>query len=89
MLAARIQGERTAASEGELQSALDKLPHVNIADLKPGETVILTCTRGEDPGRATAITLLAGAESLLKSRGGKAQDLGSWNLDLNMNVGVP
>ncbi len=89
MLAARIQGDRTPSSSSELQSALDRLPHLSVADLKPGETIILTCTRGEDPSRATAITLLAGAEPLLKSKGGKAQDLGSWNLDLNMNVGVP
>ncbi len=88
MLAARIEGD-TSSSSSELQSALDRLPHLNVADLKPGETIILTCTRGEDPSRATAITLLAGAESLLKSKGVKAQDLGSWNLDLNMNVGVP
>jgi hypothetical protein len=35
--------------------------------------------------------LLAGVEPLLKTstRGGQPINLGSWNLDLNMNVGVP
>ncbi len=54
-----------------------------------GEAVVLTCAYGDDPSHATAIMLLAGAESLLKSKDGKAPDLGSWNLDLNMNSGVP
>ncbi len=89
MLEARIQKAGAPSAPGELQAAIDKLPHLGVADLKPGDTVILTCTRGEDPGQATANTLLAGAEALLKSKGGKAVDLGSWNLDLNMSVGVP
>jgi len=39
----------------------------------------------------TAITLLAGVEPLLRtsSKGARTLDLGSWNLDLNMNVGLP
>lgn len=89
MLAARIQGTGAPSQPGELQAAIEKLPHMSISDLKPGETVILTCTRGDDPAHATAITILAGAESLLKSKGGKPVDLGSWNLDLNMGVGMP
>jgi hypothetical protein len=89
MLAARLQGAQAPSSSSDLQSAIEKLPHLSVADLKPGEAVILACTNGEDPSRATAITLLAGAEPLFKSKGGKVLDLGSWNLDLNMNVGVP
>jgi len=35
--------------------------------------------------------VLAGVEPLLKTsvKGGQLVNLGSWNLDLNMNVGVP
>ncbi len=84
-----MQEAGAPSAPGELQAAIDNLPYLGVADLKPGDTVILTCTRGEDPGQATAKTLLAGAEALLKSKGGKAVDLGSWNLDLNMSVGVP
>jgi len=89
ILAARIQGAGAPSSSGEVQAAISKLPPLAIADLKPGEAIILTCTNGDDPSRATAITLLAGAEPLFKSKGGKPLDLGSWNLDLNMSVGVP
>ncbi len=75
----------------DLQSVIEKLPSLSLADLKPGEIVILSCTNNEDPSRVTAITLLAGAEPVLRSssRGGQTLNLGSWNLDLNMNLGVP
>lgn len=75
----------------DLQSAFEKLPALTLADLKPGEAIILSCTKSEDPSRATVITLLAGVELLLRSssKGGRALDLGSWNLDLNMNLGLP
>ena len=70
---------------------IEKLPALSLADLKPGEAVILSCTNNEDPSRVTAIMLLAGVEPVLRSssRGGQALNLSSWNLDLNMNVGVP
>ena len=40
--------------------------------------------------RTVAITLLAGVEPVLKtsSKSGQTLNLGSWNLDLNMNVGL-
>jgi|SRR5262245_49235460 len=58
---------------------------------RPGDAVIISFANSEDVSRVTAITLLAGVEPLLKTstRGGQSINLGSWNLDLNMNVGVP
>jgi len=75
----------------DLQPLIEKLPHLSGADLKPGDAVIISFANSEDVSRVTAITLLAGVESLLKTstRGGQSVNLGSWNLDLNMNVGVP
>jgi hypothetical protein len=97
MLAARLSGN--AGSSGapsqpqsrDLQSAIEKLPPLSLAELKPGETVILGGTKGEDSSRITAITLLAGVEAALKnsSRSGRTLNLGSWNLDLNINIGTP
>jgi hypothetical protein len=94
MLAARLSDN---ASPGQPQGprdlplAIEKLPPLSLADLKPGEAVILGGTKSEDPSRVTAITLLAGVEPVLRasSRSGRALNLGSWNLDLNMNIGVP
>jgi hypothetical protein len=96
LMAMRLQGAKdTSASSGpsqgagDLQAAIERLPHLNLPDLKPGEAILLACSNGEDPLRVTAITLLGGAEPLLMTKGGKTFDLGSWNLDLNMSVGVP
>jgi hypothetical protein len=99
MLAARTGGATAAPAReaspaqrpGDLQTAIETLPPLNLADLKPGEAVIVTCTKNDgDPSRVTAITLLAGIEPLLKasSRSGRALDLGSWNLDLSMSAGM-
>ena len=96
MLAARISGVERAGpperqSPRDVQSIIEALPPFSLADLKPGEAIVISCTNSEDPSRVTAITLLAGVEPLLRasSRGGRGPDIGSWNLDLNMNVGVP
>jgi len=75
----------------DLQTMIEALPALSLADLTPGEAIVLSCTNSEDPSQVTAITLLAGVEPLLwaSSRGGRGPDIGSWNLDLNMNIGVP
>ena len=85
MLAARTAGSR------DVQSAIEALPPLSLTDLKPGDAVIVACTNSDDPSRVTAITVLAGVEPVLRSSpgGSRPLDLGSWNLDLNMNVGAP
>lgn len=84
-------GSQSAQQGGDLQSMIESLPRLTMADIKPGEALILSCTNSENPSRVTAITLLAGVEPLLRasSQAGRAFDLDSWNLDLTMNVGVP
>ncbi len=95
MLAVRIQGGTKPAAPGahpnggDLQSAIERLPQLSLADLKAGEAVLLTGTKGDDPSHVTAVTILAGTGQLLKTKEGKTLDLGSWNLDLDMNVGGP
>jgi len=92
MLAERNkEGKAPDQSPKDMQYLIEKLPPLTLADLKPGDAVIFSYATGEDASRITAITLLAGVEPLLKApgRGGHLVNLGSWNLDLNMNVGVP
>ena len=96
MLTARVTGANgTSGSRvpgpgsGDLASAIERLPRLSLTEMKPGETVLLAGSYGDDPARVTVITLLAGAEPILQSRSGRALDLGSWNLDLNMSAGVP
>ena len=82
---------------GNLQEMLQHLPVTHLNEVKTGETIIVSSTRGADPQQFTAITLLAGAEGLVNMRraslaratasGGAqaSQSMGNWNLgDLSM-----
>jgi hypothetical protein len=44
---------------------LERLPTIAIADVKVGDTIIVSSTQGVDPTRLTAISLVAGADTLL------------------------
>jgi Cu/Ag efflux protein CusF len=48
-----------------INDMLERLPTVTIADVKVGDTIIVSSTQGADPSRLTAISLVAGAEPLL------------------------
>ncbi len=48
-----------------IQEMLDRLPTISVTDLKTGDTIIVSSTRGADPSRLTAITLVSGADTLL------------------------
>ena len=48
-----------------IQDMLERLPTISIADLKAGDTIIVSSTKGADPLRLTAISLVSGADTLL------------------------
>lgn len=48
-----------------IQDMLERLPAIALTDVKPGEMIIVSSTRGADATRLTAISLLSGAEPLL------------------------
>lgn len=48
-----------------IQDMMESMPTIAIADVKPGEMIIVSSTKGADPTRLTAISLLSGAEPLL------------------------
>ncbi|HET6669010.1 MAG TPA: hypothetical protein VFH15_02155 [Pyrinomonadaceae bacterium] len=48
-----------------IQDLLERLPTIALADVKPGEMIIVSSTKGADPTRLTAISLLSGAEPFL------------------------
>lgn len=48
-----------------IQEMLDRLPTISAAELKAGDTIIVSSTKGADPSRVTAITLISGADTLL------------------------
>jgi hypothetical protein len=49
----------------DINDMIDRQPQATLADLKPGDVVIVSSTTGADPTRVSAITLLAGAEPVL------------------------
>ena len=55
---------------------LERLPTVSIADLKVGDTIIVSSTQGADPSRLTAIALVTGADTLLNMVAARQQQAG-------------
>jgi co-chaperonin GroES (HSP10) len=60
------QGAPGGAGGGgfDIQRIIDNLPAATLAEIKPGEMVLISSTTGADPSRVTAITLVAGVEPL-------------------------
>ena len=48
-----------------INDILERLPTISIADVKVGDTILVSSTQGVDPHRLTAISLVAGADTLL------------------------
>ncbi|HEV2201779.1 MAG TPA: hypothetical protein VGR73_18315 [Bryobacteraceae bacterium] len=61
---------------GDLQQTLERMPAIAVADLKPGEAVIVSSTVGANADEITAISLLAGVEPILRRPGTRELSLG-------------
>jgi len=82
------RGGRGGTSGGDVGQMLDRLPAMPLADLKPGDAIMVSTTQGSDPSRVTAITLLAGVEPLLTASPTATRDIMSgWNLGGNGDPG--
>lgn len=67
---ARPQGGPPGGGPGgrggfNINEMLERLPTISIADVKVGDTIIVSSTQGVDPTRLTAISLVSGADTLL------------------------
>jgi len=72
-----------AKGSGDLQEMFDQLPAVTLHELKPGESILISSTKGADPARVTAIAVVSGVGPLLQnSQGGRpaAVSLGAMSL---------
>lgn len=76
----------------DIQRIIENLPPVTLAELKPGDMVLLSSTKGADPTRATAITLVSGVAPLfamMQARQGgppnRPPNLGT----INLGIGGP
>jgi hypothetical protein len=74
-------GAGGARAGGDIGQMLDRLPALPLSELKRGDAIMVCTTLGADPGRVTAITLLAGVEPLLTASPASTRDIMSgWNL---------
>lgn len=87
----REGGPRGGGSRPE--ELLERLPPTTLAELKPGDRILVSSTKGENPARANAIALLAGIEALTAAtpsrRAGRAIDLGLPPELLDLGLSIP
>ena len=70
-------GVRAGGGGGmNIQEMLERLPKIALADLKVGDTIIVSSTKGADPARLTAISLVTGADTLLNMMAARQQQPG-------------
>jgi co-chaperonin GroES (HSP10) len=81
-----------------IQEMMERLPVVTLAEVKPGEMIIVSSTKGTDPTRLTAISLLAGVEPLLTMMAARQQQQpgaapnpagGLGNSGIQFGIGLP
>ncbi|MDT5060899.1 MAG: hypothetical protein QOH63_1358 [Acidobacteriota bacterium] len=72
----------------DMQEMLERMPAVTVAELKPGEIVIVSSTVGADPARATAIALVTGVEALLQNPAGQRGRAGAQGTSLGLPSGA-
>lgn len=66
---------------GDIAQMLDRLPAIQLADLKPKDAIMISTTSGSDPSKVTAVMLLAGVEPVLTAAPTATRDIMSgWNL---------
>jgi hypothetical protein len=66
----------------DFQQILTRAPSVTLKDLQKGNMVIVVATEGQSPDTATAITVVAGVESMLQASASASQAMlsSTWNL---------
>ncbi len=91
-------GERTPAGDrprfggaggpggrgGDIQQMLERMPSFTMADLKPGDPLIVSSTVGADRSTSHAITVLSGVEPILTAAPRGQLNLGTWSLEMQM-----
>jgi hypothetical protein len=80
---ADAQGRSGGARGGgvDIGQMIDRLPAMQLSELKRGDAIMVSTTQGSDSGRGTAVMLLAGVEPLLTASPNATRDIMSgWNL---------
>lgn len=71
-----------AKGSGDLQEMFDQLPAFTFQELKAGDSILISSTKGADPTRVTAIAIVSGVGPLLQNAQGNraAVSLGAMSL---------
>jgi hypothetical protein len=82
-------GVRAGGGGGmNIQELLERLPTIALNDVKVGDTIIVSSTKGADPARLTAISLVTGADTLLNMLAARQQQQGSGRSAPNPAAGL-
>ena len=90
-------GGRPGGGGMNIQDMLERLPTIAIADVKVGDTIIVSSTKGADPTRLTAISVISGADTLLNMMAARQQAAGQsapnpsagLGSGINFGIGLP
>jgi len=70
------RGQGGGRGGANMQDMLERLPTITIADVKVGDTIIVSSTKGADPTRLTAISFITGADTFLNMLAARQQQSG-------------
>jgi uncharacterized protein DUF5666 len=92
--AGNASGPRGSGLGGGPEDLLERLPPTTLADVKPGDRVLVSSTKGSDPTRINAIALVAGLEALAPPRmaGGRGGRGGDTDLPpdlMDLGISIP
>ncbi len=81
-------------SDADLQSVIERLPAITIAELKPGDVVIASTASSDDSTHVVAAVLVAGVEPLLNAAataqgGANRQNRRAVSTSINFGIGLP
>ena len=76
--------EPSSGNQSDLQDRVEKSSVITLADLKPGDAIIVSTIADADPSRITAVLLAAGVEELVKRQTQQPS-----RAPLNLGLGLP
>jgi Cu/Ag efflux protein CusF len=81
-------GGQRGGGMGNVNAMIERMPTLQLTELKSSDPIIVVCTEGAKPSEVTAITILTGVEPILAARPkGGEMNLGNWNLGTGMGGG--
>ena len=76
--------ESATGNQGDIQDRVEKSSVITLADLKPGDAILVSSITDADPSRITAVLLAAGVEELVKRQTQQPS-----RSPLNLGLGLP